>query len=371
VISWAQLTTATTPTAILVRLLAFAKAMKLPTMSWGPKNFLLAAFQIFALVLGEQFGTVIVAIAKSGFRTQALGDWLTLIAKEFYGVDRNPATFTVVSATLANAGASPQTVAAGDLYLEALGGLLYRNTAGGTIAAGGTLTLSWQAEHAGIGYNLGGEALIGLTTPIVGVSVSALPGDGWLVTQGEDEEIDEDLAERCGERWATVGTAGAIEAYRFNALAAAEELGLDVTRARFYEESPAPGWVTGYLAGPSAPVSVATAAAVRTWFEDNAKRPGCVGLLLYPADGRNVTLTGTVLVKAAQLTAARTAIAEGLLALATATDFGGEIDVEELVALVRTAPGVTRLTLTTPAALITLAPSEVVTFVDALTYTAV
>ena len=370
-ISWAQLTTPPTIDAIFARLITFAKALKLPTFSWGPKNFLRAALGLFAQVLGDQFGTVIADIAKGGFRTTAPGDWLTLIASEFYGIDREPAVFTDGTVTLTNVSTTPQTIAIGDLAFETIGGQIFTNITGGSLAGPGSLPLSWRAEHAGSAYNVGGESVVLLSTPLPGVSISALAGESWITTLGVDEESDADLSTRCGERWDTLGPTPGTTAYAFNAILAGVAVASgQVTRTRVYEATPIPSYVTMYLAGPTGPVSTTVANAVRQWFEDNAKRPQCVGLLIYPANSRVVSLTGTVTVKAAQLAAAQAAISAGLVALEKGTDFGGLVDVNELIALVRTAPGCTRLVLTTPAADVALAPSEVVSFVDALTYVA-
>jgi hypothetical protein len=289
---WSSLINAPTAAQTFSALIGLAKLAKFPTTSWGTRSVPRVLLQLFASSI-ESFGAVIVGIARSGFRTTALGDWLDAVAEGMYGISRFPATFTVVAATVHNDGVGPQVIAAGDLYLIA-GGLLYRNAAGGTVAAGSSQALDWQAEHAGAAYNLDGEALEGLATPLVGVSLTAASGIGWIVTQGVDVEADEALAARCGEQWSTLGAAGDAEAYAYNAKLASAE----VTRVRVYEDTPAPGWVTMYLAGPAGPVSVGTANAVKAWIEAAGRRPMCVGLVSSPAGTQSISCTGTVKVKA-------------------------------------------------------------------------
>lgn len=361
-ISWASLINAPTAAQSFSSLLALAKLAKFPTTSWGTRAVPRVLLQLFSQAV-EQFGAVIVALAKSGFRTTASGDWLDAVAEGMYGIARDPATFTIVEATAHNGGVSPQTIAAGDLYLSA-GGLLYRNIEGGTVTAGGTLPLAWQAEHAGAAYNLDGEALEGLSTPLVGVTLTAASGTGWLVTQGVDAETDVALATRCGEQWSTLGASGDASAYAYNAKQASAE----VTRVRVYEETPSPGWVTMYLAGPAGPVSVSTANAVKAWIEAAGRRPMCVGLVSSPAGTGTINVTGTVKVKAGTTAAVRASIAASFLALQASTDFGGLVDQAEIIAAIRTTTGVTHLALSTPAADVTLAASQLAVLVDGLTY---
>jgi uncharacterized phage protein gp47/JayE len=360
---WSSLITAPTAAQTFSALIGLAKLAKFPTTSWGTRSVPRVLLQLFASSI-ESFGAVIVGIAKSGFRTTALGDWLDAVAEGMYGISRFPATFTVVAATVHNDGVGPQTIMPGDLYLVA-GGLLYRNVGGTfTVGAGASQELWWQAEHAGASYNLDGEALEGLATPLVGVSLTAAAGIGWIVTQGVDVESDEALATRCGEQWSTLGASGDAEAYAYNAKLASAE----VTRVRVYEDTPAPGWVTMYLAGPAGPISVGTANAVKAWIEAAGRRPMCVGLVSEPAGTQTITCTGTVKVKAGTTLAVKARIAEAFLALQAATDFGGTVDYSEVVATVRTTDGVLHLALTAPVADVVLGASQLAVMADALTY---
>lgn len=116
--------------------------------------------------------------------------------------------------------ATPYTVAAGQLVAQSTNGLYYRNTTGGTLAAGSvgsptSLTLAWQAESPGFTYNVGGEAIASLSTPLPGVSISAAPGLAWITTQGTDDESDESLSQRCGDRWDALSPGAMAGYYRF------------------------------------------------------------------------------------------------------------------------------------------------------------
>jgi uncharacterized phage protein gp47/JayE len=361
-ISWSSLISAPTAAQAFSSLIALAKSANFPTTSWGTRAVPRVILELVSRTV-EQFGAIVVQIAKSGFRTTALGDWLDAVAEGVYGISRLPATFTIVTATLHNDGVGVETIAAGDLWVRAAG-LLYRNTVGGTVAPGGTLTLTWKAEQAGSTYNLDGEALEGLSTPLVGFTVTALGGLDWIVTQGVDTESDEALAIRCGEQWSTLGAAGDANAYAYNAKLASPE----VTRVRVYEATPSPGWVQMYLAGPAGPVSVPTAVAVRQWFEDNGRRPMCVGLACDPAGTAGISVTGAVKVKAGTTSAVQALIAKAFLSLQAATDFGGTVDYSEVVAVIRMTTGVVHLSLVSPSGDVTLGASELAVLVDGLTY---
>lgn len=334
-----------------------------PTTSWQTTSVprrLLYAFAGGLIDLGPN----VAKIVASGFRTLAKGDWLTLIAADFYGLDRIPATFTTGTISVVVSTATTYTIAAGDLVARSSTGRLYRNTSAGVVPGPGSLAFTWQAESPGSGWNVGGEGITELVTPLSGATLSAASGLTWITVQGRDEESDDDLSLRCGEQWDTLGAAGGPDAYLYNAKQASTQ----VTRARVYENTPSDGHVTLYLAGASGPVTAGVASDVAAWFETNGKRPQCVALHVYPAGTHTITLTGTVKVKIGRTADAKAAIATASTALAIATDFGGLVDLASLIAIVRTAPGVTHVAFTTPVADVALAASELASIVDGLTY---
>lgn len=358
--SWTGLISAPTASEAFSRLISLAKAVGFPVTSWATKSVARVILHLVSQA-SEQFGSIVTGLAKSAFRSTAQGQWLDLLAEEVFGISRNLATNAVVTATLHNSGGSPVTVGASDLYLSA-GGLLFRNTVGGTVPAGGSLDLTWRAEHPGTSYNLDSSALEGLVTPLAGITITA--SSGWLTTQAVDDETDASLATRCGEQWSTLGASGSAPAYAYNAKLASSE----VTRTRVYEHTPSAGWVTLYLAGPAGPVTLTTANTVKAWIETQGRRPMCVGLVVDPAGTHTITVTGTVKVKAGLVPTARAAVAAAFAELQSNTDFGGVVDQAAIIAAVRTARGVVHLALSTPAADVTLAASELAVLVDSLTY---
>jgi len=377
VINWASIIKAPTASEVFEQMLANAKALKFPTTSWGTKSVPRALMHLFSLVFESFASSTIVDLARSGFRTTAAGAWLTAHAKDFYKLDRVEAVFAVGTATLANASGDSYTYDPGTLFakstaLDADGHeLLFTNADAVAIGAGGTQTLSWRAEHAGSAYNVGGDTITELATPLPGVSISAAPATAWLTTVGADDEEDEDLSERCGERWDSLnldnaGVAVLDDSYAYHAKSAAPG---QVSRVLVLEHTPSDGHVTLVLSGPDGPVPSAVVTAVRAYLE-LGRRAMCVTLHVDSALAHLITLAGTVRVRAGYLAQARDEIRRALDALSAESGGGATIDLANLIRIVRAASGVTHVVLTAPLADVVLSTSEVATFLDTLTYVA-
>ena len=74
-------------------------------------------------------------------------------------------------------------------------GLKYRNITAGTIPAGGSLPLIFEAESPGAQYNVPNNTITVLNTPLNGVTINNPdPGSGtWITSEGSDVETDERL----------------------------------------------------------------------------------------------------------------------------------------------------------------------------------
>src|SRR5690606_5508813 len=125
-------------------------------------------------------------------------------------------------------------------------GRTFRNTTGGTLNAGGTLTLQWEATLAGSQHNVGNGQVTTLVTSRAGVSISN-PDSGsgtWFTTLGQDEESDADLRIRNSTKWATLSLEWVEAAYVYAARTlGARKVKIDATNPR------GPGSVDVYLAG--------------------------------------------------------------------------------------------------------------------------
>jgi uncharacterized phage protein gp47/JayE len=97
----------------------------------------------------------------------------------------------------------------------------YRNTTGGTLSAGGTLELQWEATIAGADHNTGDGTVTRLLTPLAGVTVANSVGTPWYTTTGADQETDAGLKERNRTKWATQSLEMVADGYRNYALSVA------------------------------------------------------------------------------------------------------------------------------------------------------
>lgn len=185
--------------------------------SWQPGGIARTQAELSA-ELGAQYTEVSIALARSGFSKLAEGDWLTLLTESHYDQTRNEAVATQGICRLAASASAPGpfTLAAGEVVIRhAPTGFTYRNITGGTLATGGTLDLTFEAETAGANRNVTSGTITGLVSDLSGVTVSnPVYADGtWITRLGADRERDAELHERNRTRWATLGYGGVDAAY--------------------------------------------------------------------------------------------------------------------------------------------------------------
>lgn len=370
-VSLSSLLASSTEDDNIATLLDLLKAYDFPITSWGPASLPRTMIRVFAKAW-TSVSAVVRNIAAGAFLSTAQGDWLTLLAKEVFDLDRFSAVIGLGQMVLTDtAGAGPYTgIVAGQLYAVGSNGKRFVNTSGGTVPLSGTLTLTWQAEEAGADSNTPTADEITLETPMPGVEVTnpAIGATGtWLTRQGVDEESDTALRQRCVDRWSSLGSGGNANAYAFHAKKASDQ----VARVKVYEATPSGGHVTLYVAGPSATVSTPIADGVKVYLDDG-RRPLCVTTHVYPAVARPLTVHGTVTVAAAQLEAAQAYVSDQILDLQNTLGIADRVFLSEIIQRVMEAPGVTNFLpsdwagLNNPAAPgaddVVLAANEVATF---------
>jgi uncharacterized phage protein gp47/JayE len=356
----------------LLRLVGF------PVASWAPSSVPRALVEIFAESLADLSSTVS-KIARGGFLSLAEDEWLTLVAAEFFGVDRKPAVFARGLAQLSDAGsAGPFTIIPNQLWAASKSGLRFTNTTGGLLPLGGKLVVEWKAESSGADFNVPVGDLSTLLTPLPGVVITnpALTGSGsWLVEQGVDAERDDALRVRCQEKWSSLGAGGNAPAYAFHAKNASQQ----VTRVKVLEAFPTGGHVTVICAGASGAITDATVLdAVSAYLEDG-RRPQCVTVHVRSAFPHPIVLAGEVRVRATLKDPATAFVSAQLTDMQKSLDIGERIAVAELVQRIMDAPGVVNVVLIDAASGAPLVPGkddivlvwdEVATFVDKLTWVA-
>jgi len=359
-------------------LLGLLRVVGFPVASWAPSSVPRALVEIFSESLAD-LSTTVSKIARGGFLSLAENEWLSLVAAEFFGVERKPAVFAVGLAVLTDAGgAGPFTIVPNQLWAAAKSGLRFTNVTGGVLSLGGKLVLEWKAENSGAAFNVPVGDLSTLLTPLPGVSLTnpALTGSGsWLVTQGVDPESDAALRLRCQEKWSSLGAGGNAPAYAYHAKNASPQ----VTRVRVLEAFPTGGQVTVICAGPSGAIADAkTLADVSAYLEDG-RRPQCVKVHVRSAVARVIVVTGDVRVRATMKEPAVAFVSAQLTSMQQTLDIGEKVPVAELVQRIMDAPGVINVVLVdalTNAPLvpgkddIALAFDEVAMFIDKLKWVA-
>lgn len=359
--------------------LGLLRIVGFPVASWAPSSVPRVLVEVFAEALADLSSTVS-NIARGGFLSLSENEWLTLVADEFFDVQRKPAVFTQGQALLTDAGAvGPFVILPNQLWAASKSGLRFTNVTGGALPLGGKLRLEWKAESSGAAYNVPAGDIATLLTPLPGVTIANPPlaaAGTWILAQGVDEERDDALRLRCHEKWSSLGAGGNAPAYAFHAKNASPQ----VTRVKVLEAFPIGGEVTLVLAGPSGPLAdPSVIKAVFDYLEDG-RRPQCVKVHVRSAMPRVIVLTGDVFVHATMRDLAIAFVSREVTALQQTLDIGELVPVAELIQRVMDAPGVTNALLVdaiTGAPLIPgvsdigLAFDEVAVIVDALKWISV
>lgn len=267
--------------------LEVATSLGLPVTSWQAGDPTRSVYHFVAEIL-SRLEDMIAGFIESGFLDHATGDWLTILAKQVYNVDRVEATFATTEVTLTNASGAVYVFASGDItFKSSLTDQTYHNTSGGTLLAGATLDLDVEADVAGSDGSAGIGEIDELVTVYLGVTCS-----NAAAAVGVDEEEDEALRGRCRDKLAALSPNGPAEAYSYVATNSDLTGTTAVTRARVFSESNT-GDVTVYLAGASGAVQEAdralVEAAILLW-----ATPLCITPTVLAATNLDVPVTYTL-----------------------------------------------------------------------------
>lgn len=202
---------------------------------------------IFAVILSG-LSRLSAKIAKSGFLALSSGDWLTLVAKYVYGVDRITGTYAAGNVEIDNSGAGVFSFAPGTLtVVNPTSGKAYRNLATINIAAMQQNVLaSMQAVEIGSTSTSLAGTITAFMTPYSGLTVT---NPAALI--GTDAEKDAALKDRCLEKTGTLSPNGPKDAYAFVAKAAKKSDGVNAGVTRVRTVATGSGGVTVYCATAS------------------------------------------------------------------------------------------------------------------------
>lgn len=168
---------------LLVKIVGMLSAQGFSATDWETDSDGRVILQVEAQTLADLWQAVY-NVAKGGYLDTAEGDWLTLLARSQYQLERNPATYTSGLFTLKTlAGVGPYTFNAGDLVATAFdlnnNALIYRstNTAPVVINPNSTATIRVTADSPGSKYNIAAGSALILNTPRPGLDIK---NDGTL-----------------------------------------------------------------------------------------------------------------------------------------------------------------------------------------------
>lgn len=203
-LSLKQLTTETTRSSTLSWLIARLASLGFQTTGWQPGRIQQSMLSTNATT-GASIASVASQIAEGGYSSTAKGAMLTMLSRSHFDNERVAAVKTAGGFLLASTSTSPYTVKVGELIISDSQGVKFGNITGGTLTAGGTLSIQVEAKLGGTLGNIGNLSILTLLTPLAGVTVTnPSPGSGapWYTITGADEEQDTELHQRNATKWA-------------------------------------------------------------------------------------------------------------------------------------------------------------------------
>lgn len=214
------------------------------TASWKPGAVVRTMIVAAALVLSS-LSELQAKVARSGFLEFSTSEWLTLVARYVYGVERITATFAVGEVTLTNSGGGVYVFDPDDLiFANSATGKTYRNTSSVSLGALSEVTIEIAATEEGSDSTSGPGEIDTLVTTVLNVTCE---NAGQLT--GTDAEVDSALRARCQEKLGALSPFGPWDAYAFAVRSAthADGTSLGINRIRIVKDGF--GTVTTYVAG--------------------------------------------------------------------------------------------------------------------------
>jgi len=342
-----------TATTLLDAALELATIAGLDVSSWRDGDPTKTSFQFLADMLAEK-EDVDTEIIKSGFLSEAEGDWKTVHADEVYGVDRDEAVYATSTVGLTNGGGWYYEFGVGDVVVKSsTSQKTYHSTSALALAAGASGDIEVTADEAGSGSSAGVDEIDTMVTGFLGVTI-----DDSTAAVGVDAQSDASLQTDCETTLGALSSNGPPDAYVHVALD--EDLtGTTVPTRAASTENAVDLTVTVYIAGASGAVAggvvTAVQAAIETW-----STPLCVTPTAASATNESIALTATVSGDDVPGTAdADVTSALGVLLAASAISIGGvspvKVTLAALYSLIHTtlvAGGASNLsvTITVPSA---------------------
>lgn len=343
--------------------LEIASALGLPVSSWRTGDPTRSLYKYAAEVLADKDDVVTVWI-KAAFLSAAIenaketgnSDWLKLLAYEMYGVVVPSATYATPTVTLTNGGGGRYPKGIGEITVKASGiNKTYHNTnAPALLLPGVTVTYELEADEAGSDSSVAVDEIDEIVTTMLGVTVVSSTA-GYAT----DEMTPDEIGEQCRDSTGALSPAGPPDAYNYVVKNSELTGSTEVTRATSDGESTA-GLVNVYVASASGPVGAASVAlcniAINKW-----ARPLTVGAVVSSAVAETIDVTATISGDDIPEDFADLIDAE-ITAYLAGVPIAGVVYRSAIIAAIhRAVPEIDTVTLTVPAADVTLGAPEVAT----------
>lgn len=179
------------------------------TTVWKPGAVVRTIITALSIVIAG-FAQLIYLALAGGFLTLATGNWLTLLARFVYKVEREVATFASGDVRLTNTGGGLFTFGPGAFRVKNLDTLkTYKNIAGFTLNPNASLTIAFVADEKGSASSSVAGGITGFAGAVLPLVTVVNPAS--LV--GLDEESDSSLTVRCFDKLGALSPNGPTDAY--------------------------------------------------------------------------------------------------------------------------------------------------------------
>lgn len=383
-VTFAELITTSTRDEVLDSEITIATSLGMPTTAWQPVQVDRSTLAVMAQ-LGSNFTFTVSNIAQGAYAATAsvmanpdgspINAWMDLRGKDQYNVTRLDATFAAVDSTgfsVTNSSTTDYgTFQPNQLHFQNPVTLAtYTNSAAVHIAPSATTPVAIVADVAGAASTSGPSTITTMLTPLIGCTCT-----NSASVIGLDEESNALYYQRCQAKLGTLSPNGPSQAYEFIAKSITDpdqpwydaSITAAITRVTVLK---APALVQVYVADAGGAPSVGDVAIANTAIQAWAVPSGTTAIVT-GATNHVIPVTSTVYVPAATGLSSgtvQTAVSDALTAYFETIPIGGLTDVASgvvpysaiLAVIWNALPGkITAVTLTAPAADVTLAAVEV------------
>lgn len=216
--------------------LQLAKTFKYPLTSFLSGSIGYTLLKTMGAVVAIMSDSV-AALSKQIYVKESSGEYLTLLADNHFDLTRDIATQTIIKPRIVTVGAIPQSYDAESVKIK-IGEVEFYNTELFSVVANGTVDVSFTSTDFGEDTRVATNIIPIFSQNIIGNAnfqlISNQDGYFTVVSNGQNEETDADLKERCITRFPTLASQGPELAYRNWILSALDQDGIpvDITRIK-------------------------------------------------------------------------------------------------------------------------------------------